>query len=126
MSVLEIWGAEYQENDCLLIKPEDRGVLEAICGRERCSMQVPRRRPLQLSRCCASTAVPVHRAPGPSGLRGHREERRIFQLDESKSWAAVSKRSSPQESSCGRAWRAAGVHACGAAPPPPRLILPTA
>jgi len=40
MSVLEIWGAEYQENDCLLIKPEDRGVLESICARERCSMQV--------------------------------------------------------------------------------------
>lgn len=42
MSVLEIWGAEYQENDCLLIKPEDRGVLESICARERCSMQVRR------------------------------------------------------------------------------------
>lgn len=40
MSVLEIWGAEYQENDCLLIKPEDRELLEAICGRERCWMQV--------------------------------------------------------------------------------------
>ena len=40
MSVLEIWGAEYQENDCLLIKPRDRGVLEGICARERCSMQV--------------------------------------------------------------------------------------
>ena len=40
MSVLEIWGAEYQENDCLLIKPEDRRTLETICGRERCLMQV--------------------------------------------------------------------------------------
>ncbi|WIA34688.1 hypothetical protein OEZ86_013001 [Tetradesmus obliquus] len=40
MSVLEIWGAEYQENDCLLIKPESRGLLEAICERERCLMQV--------------------------------------------------------------------------------------
>lgn len=40
MSVLEIWGAEYQENDCLLIKPEDSGVLEGVCARERCSMQV--------------------------------------------------------------------------------------
>lgn len=40
MSVLEIWGAEYQENDCLLIKPEDSAVLEGICARERCSMQV--------------------------------------------------------------------------------------
>eukprot|EP00775_Hariotina_reticulata_P008987 gene8987-9160_t len=40
MSVLEIWGAEYQENDCLLIKPESRGLLEAICDRERCLMQV--------------------------------------------------------------------------------------
>lgn len=40
MSVLEIWGAEYQENDCLLIKPESRDLLEAICERERCLMQV--------------------------------------------------------------------------------------
>jgi phosphoribosylformylglycinamidine (FGAM) synthase-like enzyme len=40
MSVLEIWGAEYQENDCLLIKPESRGLMEAICERERCFMQV--------------------------------------------------------------------------------------
>ena len=40
MSVLEIWGAEYQENDALLIKPEDRGLLEEVCRRERCNMQV--------------------------------------------------------------------------------------
>ena len=39
MSVLEIWGAEYQENDALLIKPEARPVLEAICRRERCLLQ---------------------------------------------------------------------------------------
>ena len=40
MSVLEIWGAEYQENDALLIKPENKATLEAICARERCLMQV--------------------------------------------------------------------------------------
>ena len=40
MSVLEIWGAEYQENDCLLIRPGDRSILEGVCARERCSMQV--------------------------------------------------------------------------------------
>lgn len=40
MSVLEIWGAEYQENDCLLIKPSSRELLQSICDRERCSMQV--------------------------------------------------------------------------------------
>ena len=40
MSVLEIWGAEYQENDCLLIRAEDRGLLEGICARERALMQV--------------------------------------------------------------------------------------
>lgn len=40
MSVLEIWGAEYQENDCLLIKPDKRPLLESICARERCNMQV--------------------------------------------------------------------------------------
>jgi phosphoribosylformylglycinamidine synthase len=39
MSVLEIWGAEYQENDCLLLKKEDCAAFEAICARERCSMQ---------------------------------------------------------------------------------------
>ena len=39
MSVLEIWGAEYQENDALLIKPEARPVLESICERERCLLQ---------------------------------------------------------------------------------------
>ena len=39
LSVLEIWGAEYQENDCLLIRPESRGTLAGICARERCPMQ---------------------------------------------------------------------------------------
>lgn len=42
MSVLEIWGAEYQENDALLIKPDARALLEGICSRERCSLQVGR------------------------------------------------------------------------------------
>eukprot|EP00798_Chlamydomonas_sp_ICE-L_P025491 gene25491-11147_t len=40
LSVLEIWGAEYQENDALLIKPEQREAMQAICDRERCLMQV--------------------------------------------------------------------------------------
>ena len=40
LSVMEIWGAEYQENDCLLIKPDARGLLQSICDRERCFMQV--------------------------------------------------------------------------------------
>lgn len=40
MSVLEIWGAEYQENDALLIKSDARGLLEEVCRRERCNMQV--------------------------------------------------------------------------------------
>jgi hypothetical protein len=40
MSVLEIWGAEYQENDCILIKAEDEGLLQSICDRERTFMQV--------------------------------------------------------------------------------------
>ena len=52
MSVLEIWGAEYQENDCLLIKPEDRHKLEAVCARERCLMQVPRTTPLRATHHC--------------------------------------------------------------------------
>ena len=40
LSVMEIWGAEYQENDALLIKPEHRAVMQSICDRERCLMQV--------------------------------------------------------------------------------------
>lgn len=36
INVLELWGAEYQENNAILCKPEDRPLLEAICARERC------------------------------------------------------------------------------------------
>ena len=42
LSVLEIWGAEYQENDCLLVQPGGRRVLADICARERCPMQAGR------------------------------------------------------------------------------------
>ncbi|KAL8093477.1 putative phosphoribosylformylglycinamidine synthase, chloroplastic/mitochondrial [Apium graveolens] len=40
MSVLEIWGAEYQEQDAILVKPESRNLLQSICQRERVSMAV--------------------------------------------------------------------------------------
>ncbi|GMH19057.1 hypothetical protein Nepgr_020898 [Nepenthes gracilis] len=40
MSVLEIWGAEYQEQDAILVKPESRDLLQSICDRERLSMAV--------------------------------------------------------------------------------------
>ncbi|CAN7054454.1 unnamed protein product [Brassica rapa subsp. trilocularis] len=40
MSVLEIWGAEYQEQDAILVRAESREVLESICKRERLSMAV--------------------------------------------------------------------------------------
>ncbi|KAJ7964551.1 Phosphoribosylformylglycinamidine synthase [Quillaja saponaria] len=40
MSVLEIWGAEYQEQDAILVKPESRDLLQSICDRERVSMAV--------------------------------------------------------------------------------------
>lgn len=36
INVLELWGAEYQENNAILVNPEDRELLEAICARERC------------------------------------------------------------------------------------------
>jgi len=36
MSVLELWGAEYQENSCILLKPEHLGLFEQICTREKC------------------------------------------------------------------------------------------
>jgi phosphoribosylformylglycinamidine synthase len=35
LSVLEIWGAEYQENDALLLRPEHEGMFRALCARER-------------------------------------------------------------------------------------------
>jgi len=34
LSVLEIWGAEYQENDALLIRPEHADLFRALCDRE--------------------------------------------------------------------------------------------
>lgn len=40
MSVLEIWGAEYQENNALLIKPEDREIFEQIAERENCPIRI--------------------------------------------------------------------------------------
>ncbi len=35
LSVLEIWGAEYQENDAILIKKENINLFNEICKRER-------------------------------------------------------------------------------------------
>jgi len=35
MSVLEIWGAEYQENDCALVSEKDLPAFGKICDRER-------------------------------------------------------------------------------------------
>jgi len=40
MSVLEIWGAEYQENSAMLIYPESLPIIERICARERCPFSV--------------------------------------------------------------------------------------
>ena len=38
LSALELWGAEYQENDALIMRPENRPVLERIAARERISV----------------------------------------------------------------------------------------
>jgi phosphoribosylformylglycinamidine synthase len=35
LSVLEIWGAEYQENDALLLRDDQRAAFEALCAREK-------------------------------------------------------------------------------------------
>ena len=35
LSVLEIWGAEYQENNALLIRPESRELFDRLCRREK-------------------------------------------------------------------------------------------
>ncbi|HEY6010710.1 MAG TPA: phosphoribosylformylglycinamidine synthase, partial [Nitrospirota bacterium] len=40
LSVLEIWGAEYQEQNALLIEPEQDGVFRAFCKRERVPVAV--------------------------------------------------------------------------------------
>lgn len=36
LSVLEIWTAEYQEADALLLRPEHVQLFSDICQRERC------------------------------------------------------------------------------------------
>ncbi|XP_037324944.2 phosphoribosylformylglycinamidine synthase [Pungitius pungitius] len=36
LSVLELWGAEYQESNALLLRPADRDFLETVCRREKC------------------------------------------------------------------------------------------
>ena len=35
ISTLELWGAEYQESNALLVSPEHRALLEKICKREK-------------------------------------------------------------------------------------------
>ena len=40
LSVLEIWGAEYQENNALLIRPESEAAFKEIAERENCPMRV--------------------------------------------------------------------------------------
>jgi phosphoribosylformylglycinamidine synthase len=35
LSVLEIWGAEYQEQDALLLRPEHRSLFQSLCDREK-------------------------------------------------------------------------------------------
>lgn len=34
--MLELWGAEYQESNALLLRPADRDFLEKVCQREKC------------------------------------------------------------------------------------------
>jgi phosphoribosylformylglycinamidine synthase len=36
LSVLELWGAEYQETNAVLVRNKDSDVLRKICSRERC------------------------------------------------------------------------------------------
>nr|XP_029713593.1 phosphoribosylformylglycinamidine synthase-like [Aedes albopictus] len=36
ITIMELWGAEYQENNAVLIAPEHRQLLLEICERERC------------------------------------------------------------------------------------------
>jgi len=36
LSVLEIWGAEYQESNALLVHKTDRAVVKQVAAREKC------------------------------------------------------------------------------------------
>ncbi len=36
LSLLEIWGAEYQESNAILVKSEHRSLLQKLGKRERC------------------------------------------------------------------------------------------
>lgn len=36
LSVLELWGAEYQESNALLLRSSDKAFLERVCQREKC------------------------------------------------------------------------------------------
>ena len=40
INILELWGAEYQESNAILIKPEDVDKLKGIAMRERCPIDV--------------------------------------------------------------------------------------
>jgi phosphoribosylformylglycinamidine synthase len=40
LSVLEVWGAEYQEQNALLLKPEHEGLFRSLCNREKVPMAV--------------------------------------------------------------------------------------
>lgn len=38
INILELWGAEYQESNALLVRPEDRDLLQKISDREKCKI----------------------------------------------------------------------------------------
>jgi phosphoribosylformylglycinamidine synthase len=40
LSVLEIWGAEYQENNALLIRPSSEAIFKEIADRENCPISI--------------------------------------------------------------------------------------
>lgn len=40
ISTMELWGAEYQESNAILVRPENEGKLQKISHRERCKIDV--------------------------------------------------------------------------------------
>ena len=40
ISTLELWGAEYQESNAILLKPEDQEKLLRLSHRERCPVDI--------------------------------------------------------------------------------------
>ena len=74
LSVLELWGAEYQENCALLLRPEHMELFKQICARENCTTP-PAIEHLGSSACrhhgcCSRPVRSTSRFAGPASFVG--------------------------------------------------------